>query len=92
MSEEFRKLDQFVNKNIPATSAPLKPLSFGGKNLNWIKGFALTATLLFIVTITETKRHQAQNESLLALSEVMSWDLAVEESITEIDEVMEYLE
>ena len=91
MNHEFKKLDQLVQRNIPDASAPLSTLILPEKHLKWGKGFTLSACLVLIMAIIQNRQDSNQTESLIALEEVMSWDMTDEESVSEIEDVLELI-
>lgn len=92
MSNEFEKLDQLVKRNTPETTGALKPLTLPNTKSFWLKGLALSASLILVVTINQNRRVQEKTENLDALHEVMLWDMDVEEPVSEVDEVIELVE
>lgn len=92
MNEEFNKLDQLMQRNIPDSTGALKKLNLPQHKSNWIKGFAVTASLILVITVTQNRRHFNETEDVIALEEVMSWDMTADESVSEIDEVVGFIE
>jgi hypothetical protein len=92
MNDEFKKLDQLVQRNIPNSSGALRKLSLPQENSRWVKSWVLTASLVLVVLVTQNQSQFNQTEDLVALEDVMSWDLTADESVSEIDDVMEFID
>lgn len=92
MNDEFKKLDQLVQRTIPDSNRPLKILILPEYHARWLKGIVVSASLVLVVLVTQNKRQFNQTEDIIALEEVMSWDIAADESVSEIEEVIEFIE
>jgi hypothetical protein len=92
MSDEFKKLDQLMQRNVPDTSMPLRTLKIPSHSSNWIKGFTVCASLVVAITVTQNRRQFNETEDIIALEQVMSWDMTTEESVSEIDEVVDFID
>ena len=87
--EQFKNLDDVMAKHAPSTARELKPLSLPSGSPHWMKGLALGATALVVVTVFQYERMKSRTDSILALNETMSWDATSDEFPAEVVEDLE---
>lgn len=92
MNDEFKKLDELVQRNIPDETASLKKIDFPQTNSNWLKGLTLTASLAVVFMVNLNNRQFNEMEGLNTLDEVMSWDMSADQPLSEIEDAFELID
>lgn len=92
MNDEFKKLDQLMERNVPAVSEKIgkKKLSLpAGKP--WL-GVALACGISCLVVIGVIQNHRSNMESVVELTETLDWDVTADESPEEFEITLAYLD
>ena len=92
MSDEFKKLDQLMERNVPKLSESIgrkKILVHAGRP--WI-GVAIAFGLSCIVTVGVIQNHRAKMESVVELTEILEWDVTTDESPEELEYTLAYVD
>lgn len=90
MSEEFKKLDEFMLRNRPDLAASKRP-GLPLERPKWI-GYAVACGISAVIAFGVINQHYKEAETALALSEVLSWDVTSDEFPAEIDSELAMLD
>lgn len=92
MSDEFKKLDQLMERNVPQKSARIenKKVSLNSEK-RWL-GVAVAFGVSCIITVGVIQNHRARMESAVELTETLEWDVTTDESPEELEYTLAYLD
>ncbi len=77
MSEDFKKLDQFVHQHVPSPKAA-PDIELPSTARPWKLGGAVLASLLGIYLL-QPYSAEYYSEEAVAMEEILNWDLTVDE-------------
>lgn len=91
MSDDFKKLDELMNRSRPAELAPSRPLPLP-KARPWLLASGLSAGIALVLTMTVVHQREEKIRSADELREVLLWDVTEDETPAEVEESLEFIE
>jgi|GEM_PF-4709750 len=90
---EFKKLDQLMERNVPAMSKTIsKKLITAPKSRSWL-GYGLSLGLCSLITFFVLQHnHQISVESSDAIEEILAWDVTSDEFSEDLEVTLAMLD
>ncbi len=92
MNDEFKKLDQLMERNVPKTSSGILKKNISVKSEKSWLGVVVALGVSCIVSAGVIQNHRAKMESVVELTETLEWDVTTDESPEELEYTLAYLD